>query len=83
MEVGIQWNNLSLASKAATDIGPHSKDYCALLMDEMIITNGIVYSVSQQKVYGLSELPCHTIKNQIYQDFYQMDSDEVKIDNIS
>ena len=81
--MGIQWNNLAFASKAASDSGPHSRDHCALLMDEMIITNGIVYSVSQQKVYGLAELPCHVIKNQIYQDFYHMNSDDNKMDDIS
>ena len=71
LEVGIQWNNIAFASKAASESGPNSRDHCALLMDEMIITNGIVYSVSQQKVYGLAELACHGIQNQIYQDFYK------------
>ena len=52
-------------------------------MDEMIITNGIVYSVSQQKVFGLAELPRHAIKNEIYQNFYGMDSDTPRKDNIS
>ena len=49
----------------------------------MIITNGIVYSVSQQKVFGLAELPRHAIKSEIYQNFYEMDSDTPKDDNIS
>ena len=52
-------------------------------MDEMIITNGIVYSVSQQKVFGLAELPRHAIKNKIYQNFYGMDSEIPNKDNIS
>lgn len=52
-------------------------------MDEMIITNGIVYSVTQQKVFGLAELPRHAIKNEIYQNFYGMDSDTPHKDNIS
>jgi hypothetical protein len=71
---GIQWNNLMFASKSASVAGSASRDHCALLMDEMIITNGIVYSVSQQKVYGLSELSGHNIKTEIYHDFYKMDS---------
>lgn len=83
LEVGIQWNNLAFASKAASESGPNSRDHCALLMDEMIITNGIVYSVSQQKVYGLADLTCHAVKNQIYQDFYKMNPDEVKMEDIS
>lgn len=83
MEVGIQWNNLAFASKAASEGGFNSRDHCALLMDEMIITNGIIYSVSQQKIYGLSELPSHAIKSQIYQEFYEMSSEESKIDNIN
>ena len=45
-------------------------------MDEMIITNGIVYSVSQQKVYGLAELPAHAINREIYHDFYGMNCDK-------
>ena len=52
-------------------------------MDEMIITNGTVYSVTQQKVFGLAELPRHAIKNEIYQNFYGMDSDTPHKDNIS
>jgi hypothetical protein len=73
-EPGIQWDNLILASKSASGAGPGTRDHCALLMDEMIITSGIVYSVSQQKVYGLSELAGHSIKTEIYHDFYKMDS---------
>lgn len=80
-EAGIQWTNLTLASKSASTAGPNSRDHCALLMDEMLITNGIVYSVSQQKVYGLAELDSHNIKKEIYHDFYNMDSSsEVKED---
>jgi hypothetical protein len=70
---GIQWDNLILAFKSASGAGPGSRDHCALLMDGMIITNEIVYSVSQQKVYGLSELARHSIKTVINHDFYKMD----------
>jgi hypothetical protein len=52
-------------------------------MDEMIITNGIVYSVSQQKVFGLAELPRHSIKNEIYQNFYGMNTETPGTDNVS
>ena len=52
-------------------------------MDEMMITNGIVYSVSQQKVYGLAELPSHGINNEIYHDFHQMRSDKPKSQDLS
>ena len=52
-------------------------------MDEMIITNGIVYSVSQQKVYGLAELPSHGIINEIYNDFYGMNSDKPQSEDLS
>ena len=52
-------------------------------MDEMMITNGIVYSVSQQKVYGLAELPSHGINNEIYHDFYQMSSDKPNSEDLS
>ena len=80
-EVGIQWTNLTLASKSASTAGPNSRDHCALLMDEMLITNGIVYSVSQQKVYGLAELDVHNIKKEIYHDFFKMETTgEVKDD---
>lgn len=44
----------------------------------MIITNGIVYSVSQKKVFGLAELGSHEIKKEIYQNFYEMDPDNQK-----
>ena len=54
-EVGVQWINLILASKQAKENNIIYKDYCALLMDEMIITNGIMYSVSEEKVYGTTK----------------------------
>jgi hypothetical protein len=54
-----------LASKSAKDDNRKDKDNCALHIDEMIITNGMVYSVAQQKVYGLAELLCHAVKNEI------------------
>lgn len=52
-------------------------------MDEMIITNGIVYSVSQQKVYGLAELPSQGINREIYHDFYGMDCEKTKAEDLS
>ena len=52
-------------------------------MDEMIVTNGIVYSVSQQKIFGLAEMPCHAVKNEIYQNFYGMDPDKLDDDEFS
>lgn len=52
-------------------------------MDEMIITNGIVYSVSQQKVYGLAELPTHGINIEIYSDFYGMNSEKPQSEDLS
>lgn len=82
-EVGVQWVNLILASEEAHKSGINSKKYCALLMDEMIITNGIVYSVSQQKVYGLAELPAHGINREIYHDFYGMNSDKTNEEDLS
>lgn len=48
-----------------------------------MITNGIVYSVSQQKVYGLAELPSHGINKEIYHDFYEMSSDKPKSEDLS
>ena len=82
-EVGVQWTNIILASEEALTSGNSGKDCCALLMDEMIITNGIVYSVSQQKVYGLAELPSHGINREIYHDFYGMDCEKVKSEDLS
>lgn len=82
-EVGVQWTNIILASEQALKSGNSNKDFCALLMDEMIITNGIVYSVSQQKVYGLAELPSHGINREIYHDFYGMDCDGGKSEDLS
>lgn len=82
-EVGVQWKNLILASKQAKENNIMYKDYCALLMDEMIITNGIMYSVSKQKVYGLAELPNHGINNEIYHDFYGMNCNQVVAEDMS
>ena len=82
-EVGVQWKNLIFASKQAREDKIMNKDYCALLMDEMIITNGIIYSVSQQKVYGLAELPSHGIIKEIYHDFYGMSCNEVVGEDMS
>lgn len=81
-EVGIQHHNFVLASQLAQEHGCGSRDYCALLVDEMMITSGIVYSVNQQKVFGLCEVAPHGIKNEIYQDFYEMKPDNnSKCDN--
>ena len=82
-EVGVQWKILILASKQAKEDDVRNKDYCALLMDEMIITNGIMYSVSQQKVYGLAEMPSHGINNEIYHDFYRMNCNETVVEDMS
>ena len=84
----MQWTNLILASQEAltsdnSGKDNSGKDCCALLMDEMIITNGIVYSVSQQKVYGSAELPSHGINREIYHDFYGMDCEKVKSEDLS
>ena len=43
------------------------------------MTNGIIYSVSQQKVFG----PCHAVKNEIYQKIYGMDPDKLYDDEFS
>ena len=48
-----------------------------------MITNEIVYSVSQQKVYGLAELPPHGINTEIYNDFYGMSSDMSNSEELS
>jgi 3-dehydroquinate dehydratase len=82
-EPGIQWDNLIFASKSASGSGSGSRDHCALLMDEMIITSGIVYSVSQQEVYDLSELTGHNIKTVIYHDFHKMDSQDETNEDLS
>jgi hypothetical protein len=74
-EGGIQHVSFLLAMKKAKEYGCGSRDHCALLIDEMIITNGIVYSVTHSKVFGLSEVAPHGIKSEIYHDFYGMESD--------
>ena len=51
----------------------------------MMITNGIMYSVTRKKVFGLAEISTHRIKNEIYQDFYEMKSEnnqEEKLTNM-
>lgn len=79
----MHWTNLILASQEAFTSDNSGKDCCALLMDEMIITNGIVYSASQQKVYGLAEIPSHGINREIYHAFYGMDCEKVKSEDLS
>lgn len=82
-EVGIQHVSFLLAMKKAKEYGFGSRDHCALLIDEMIITNGIVYSVTHSKVFGLSEIEPHGVKSEIYHDFYGMESDGNKKENPS
>jgi hypothetical protein len=85
-EIGIQHNNFLLASRLATenvDDEVDCRDHCALLFDEMMITNGIVYNVSQQKKIGLSDTKPHEIESEIYQDFYGMKTDSNKEDNLN
>ena len=64
-----------LASWSGGSNGHLSKEHTALLIDEMMITNGIMYSVTRKKVFGLAEIAKHRIKNEIYQDFYEMKSE--------
>jgi hypothetical protein len=52
-------------------------------MDEMMITNGIMYSVSRNRVFGLAEIPSHGIKVEIYSDFYGMSSESPQNENLS
>ena len=67
-----------MASRSAGQNGNMSKEHSALLIDEMMITNGIMYSVTRNKVFGLAEISTHGIKNEIYQDFYGMNSNELQ-----
>ena len=66
-----------MASKRALEEGHLIKEHAALLIDEMMITNGIIYSVTRNKVFGLAEIASHGIKSEIYQDFYGMQSEKV------
>lgn len=81
-EIGVQVNNLLLASNSAIKNGNGSREHSALLIDEMMITNGIIYSVSRNKVFGLAETASHGIQSEIYQDFYGMQEDKNENDNI-
>lgn len=66
----VKRSNFLLASRLATenlDDEVGCRDHRALLIDEMMITNGIVYPVSQQKVFGLSDIKLHEVKSEIYQ----------------
>ena len=63
-----------MASNLAGSDPAYERNFCGLLMDEMIIVNGIIYSVTHQKVYGLSDLPAHRIKQHLFCDFNQMDT---------
>jgi hypothetical protein len=72
-----------MASRTATSDGKLSKEHSALLIDEMIITNGIIYSVTRSKVFGLAEIAPHGIKCEIYQDFYDMKSDDAQKEKMS
>jgi hypothetical protein len=42
-----------------------------------VITGGVIYSVTRNKVFGLAEVSGHDIQTEIYQDFYGMKSDIV------
>jgi hypothetical protein len=75
--------NLLLASKSAIKNANGSREHAALLIDEMMITNGIIYSVSRNKVFGLAETASHGIQSEIYQDFYGMKEDSNDNDNIT
>ena len=48
-----------------------------------MITNGIMYSVSRNRVFGLAEIPHHGIKVEIYSDFYGMSCESPKNENLS
>ena len=52
-----------LASQSAGSNGNLNKEHSALLIDEMMITNGIMYSVTRNKVLGLAEMTPRRIKN--------------------
>lgn len=67
-----------MASQSAGCNGNLNKEHSALLIDEMMITNGIMYSVTRNKVFGLAEMTPHRIKNEIYQDFYNMKSENTQ-----
>ena len=79
----MQLNNLLLASNSAIKSGNGSGEHSAPLIDEMMITNGIIYSVSRNKVFGLAETASHGIQSEIYQDFYGMQEDKNENDNIT
>lgn len=72
-----------LASQSAGCNGNLNKEHSALLIDEMMITNGIMYSVTRNKVFGLAEIASHRIKNEIYQDFYNMKSENTQQENMT
>ena len=48
-----------------------------------MITNGIMYSISRNRVFGLAEVAAHGIKAEIYTDFYGMKSDSPQEENLS
>lgn len=72
-----------MASNSAIKNANGSREHAALLIDEMMITNGIIYSVSRNKVFGLAETASHGIQSEIYQDFYGMKEDNNDNDNIT
>ena len=76
-------NKLLLASRSGGSDRHLSKEHTALLIDEMMITNGIMYSVTRKKVFGLAEIATHRIKNEIYQDFYEMKSDNSQQESLN
>ena len=72
-----------LAAKSAIMNTDGSREHCALLMDEMMITNGIMYSISRNRVFGLAEIAAHGIKTEIYTEFYGMKYDSPHSENLS
>lgn len=72
-----------MASNSAIKNANGSREHAALLIDEMMITNGIICSVSRNKVFGLAETASHRIQYETYQDFYGMKEDNNDNDNIT
>ena len=48
-----------------------------------MITNGIMYSVSRNRVFDLAEIPSHGIKVEIHNDFYGMSCESSKNENLN
>ena len=63
-----------LESKLADSDPAYERNICGLLIDEMIINNGIIYSFTHHKVFGLSDVPAHRIKQHLFCDFNEMNT---------